>query len=45
VLEKDYRYRLVFVGNTQVGFIGLKGIFEELKDQRGKPESVQGDAG
>jgi len=36
--EKDYR--LVFVGNTQVGLIGLKEIFEELKSQREKPESV-----
>ena len=35
--EKDYR--LVFVGNTQVGLIGLKEIFEELKSQKGKPES------
>jgi hypothetical protein len=26
------------VGNTQVGLIGLKEIFEELKKQRGKPE-------
>jgi hypothetical protein len=34
--EKDYR--LVFVGNTQVGLIGLKDIFEELKSQRGRPE-------
>jgi hypothetical protein len=34
--EKDYR--LVLVGNTQVGLIGLKEIFEELKSQRGKPE-------
>ena len=34
--EKDYR--LVFVGNTQVGLIGLKKIFEELKSQRGRPE-------
>jgi hypothetical protein len=25
--EKDYR--LVFVGNTQVGLIGLKDIFED----------------
>lgn len=33
--EKDYR--LVFVGNTQVGLIGLKEIFEELKSQRAKP--------
>jgi len=32
-------YRLVFVGNTQVGLIGLKEIFEELKSQKGKPES------
>ncbi len=35
--EKDYR--LVFVGNTQVGLIGLKEIFGELKGQKGKPES------
>jgi hypothetical protein len=35
--EKDYR--LVLVGNTQVGLIGLKGIFEELKGQRRMPES------
>jgi small redox-active disulfide protein 2 len=34
--EKDYR--LVLIGNTQVGLIGLKEIFEELKSQRGKPE-------
>jgi hypothetical protein len=38
VEEKDYR--LVLVGNTQVGLIGLKEIFEELKKQREKPESV-----
>jgi small redox-active disulfide protein 2 len=35
--EKDYR--LILVGNTQVGLIGLKEIFEELKPQRGKSES------
>ena len=35
--EKDYR--LVLVGNTQVGLIGLKAIFEELKAQRGKLQS------
>ena len=35
--EKDYR--LVFVGNTQVGLIGLKEIFDELKSQGSKPES------
>ena len=35
--EKDYR--LVVVGNTQVGLIGLKGIFEELKKERDKPEA------
>lgn len=35
--EKDYR--LVFIGNTQVGLIGLKEIFEGLKSQKGKPES------
>jgi small redox-active disulfide protein 2 len=37
MIEKDYR--LVFVGNTQVGLIGLKEIFEEVKGQRGNPES------
>jgi len=36
--EKDYR--LVVVGDTQVGLIGLKEIFEELKSQRGAPESA-----
>ena len=35
--EKDYR--LVLVGDTQVGLIGLKEIFEEIKSQRGKAES------
>ena len=35
--EKDYR--LVLIGNTQVGLIGLKEIFEELKSQRGKSET------
>jgi hypothetical protein len=35
--EKDYR--LILVGNTQVGLIGLKEIFEELESQRGRPES------
>ena len=35
--EKDYR--LVLVGNTQVGLMGLKGIFEELRAQRGMDES------
>jgi len=35
--EKDYR--LILVGNTQVGLIGLKEIFEEIKSQRGKAES------
>lgn len=34
--EKDYR--LIPVGNTQVGLMGLKEIFEELKSQRGKLE-------
>jgi len=34
--EKDYR--LVLIGNTQVGLMGLKAIFEELKSQRGRPE-------
>ena len=37
-MEKDYR--LVFIGDTQVGFIGLKGIFEELKSQKGMAESA-----
>jgi hypothetical protein len=36
-MEKDYR--LVLVGNMQVGFIGLKGIFEELKGEGKKPET------
>lgn len=36
--EKDYR--LVVVGDTQVGLIGLEEIFEELKGQRGTPEST-----
>ncbi len=35
--EKDYR--LVLVGNMQVGLTGLKGIFEELKGQRRMPDS------
>jgi len=35
--EKDYR--LILIGNTQVGLMGLKGIFEKLKSQRGKPEA------
>ena len=38
LMEKDYR--LVLIGHTHVGLIGLKEIFEELKSQRGKPESV-----
>jgi len=38
MMEKDYR--LVVVGDTQVGLIGLKEIFEELKSQRGTPESA-----
>ena len=38
MVEKDYL--LVLVGNTQVGLIGLKEIFEELKSQRDIPESV-----
>jgi len=36
--EKDYR--LVLIGNTQVGLIGLKEIFEELKSQRKESESA-----
>lgn len=35
--EKDYR--LVLIGNTQVGLMGLKEIFEELKIQREKPQA------
>jgi len=38
MVEKDYC--LVLVGNTQVGLIGLKEIFDELKSQRDIPESV-----
>jgi hypothetical protein len=37
VEEKDYH--LILVGNGQVGLIGLKEIFEELKNLRIKPES------
>ena len=36
--EKDYR--LLLVGNTQVGLIGLKEIFEESKSQRRESESA-----
>jgi len=36
--EKDYR--LVLIRNTQVGLIGLKEIFEELKSQRKESESA-----
>jgi len=36
--ERDYR--LVLVGNTRVGLIGLQEVFEELKSQREKPGSV-----
>ena len=36
--EKDYR--LVLVGDSQVGLIGLKAIFEELKSQRKQPEAA-----
>jgi small redox-active disulfide protein 2 len=35
-MEKDYR--LVLIGGTQVGLIGLKEIFEDLKNERDKPE-------
>lgn len=38
MVEKDYM--LILVGNSQVGLIGLKGIFEELKSKRGEPEPV-----
>ena len=37
---KERDYRLVLVENTQVGLIGLKEIFDELKSQRDIPESV-----
>ena len=37
-MERDYR--LVFVGNTQVGLIGLEEIFEELKSRREESESI-----
>lgn len=37
---EDKDYCLVFVGNTQVGLIGLKENFEELKSQKEKPDSV-----
>lgn len=36
--EKDYR--LVRVANTQVGLIGLKAIFEELKSKKNEPEPI-----
>jgi hypothetical protein len=36
--EKDYS--LVLIGNTQVGLIGLKEIFEESKSQRRESESA-----
>ncbi len=38
MMEKDYQ--LVLVGDTQVGLIGLKAIFENLKSQREKTEPV-----
>ena len=37
---KERDYQLVLVENTQVGLIGLKEIFDELKSQRDIPESV-----
>ncbi|MGB9629296.1 MAG: thioredoxin family protein, partial [Thermodesulfobacteriota bacterium] len=36
--EKDYK--LVRVADTQVGLIGLKAIFEELKNKRNEPEPI-----
>ncbi len=36
-MEKDYR--LIFVGDMQVGLIGLKEIFEEIKSQKEKKET------
>ena len=35
-MEKDQS--LILVGKMQVGLVGLKGIFEELKNSRGTPE-------
>jgi hypothetical protein len=37
---EDKDYRLVLVGRDRIGLIGLKEIFEELKPQRRKPESL-----
>ena len=37
MIEKDHH--LVLVGNTQVGLIGLKEIFEELKRERMESEA------
>ena len=37
---EDKDYRLVLAGNTQVGLVGLKEIFEELKSKRTEQESV-----
>ena len=36
-------YRLVLIGTAQVGLVGLNEIFEELKPQREKPDSVLSD--
>ncbi len=36
-MEKDYR--LIFIEDMQVGLIGLKEIFEEIKNQKEKPET------
>jgi hypothetical protein len=38
MLEKDYC--LVLLGNTQVGLIGLKEIFEDLKSKGGESDSA-----
>ncbi len=38
VEEKDYR--LVRVADAQIGLIGLKAIFEELKSKRNEPETI-----
>ncbi len=37
---EDKDYRLVLLGNTQVGLMGLKAVFEELKDRRSESESA-----
>ncbi len=38
MIEKNYRP--ILVGNTQVGLIGLKEIFEDLKNHRGESNAT-----